>query len=346
MEVNAYAMMSPGGALEPCTIQRSDPGPEDVLVELLYCGICHTDLIVAEGETNVDNFPLVPGHEMVGRIVEAGASVSGLAVGDVVGIGCIADSCRSCSPCDAGDEHYCATGFSMTFNSEDKSGARTYGGYSTHYTINARYAVPIPDGLNPAAVAPLLCAGITVYTPLKRHGIGPGKKVGVLGLGGLGHLAIKMGAAMGAETVMLTSSPSKVNDARLLGASDAILTSDKEALAASQGSFDLIIDTVSAPHNADSYLPLLAREGVLAFVGAPGKPLEFEITNLLRGDKSIAGSLIGGIPKTTEMLAFCAEHDITAEVEMVDITQVNQAWERIENNDVKYRFVIDLASLK
>ncbi|MFK7978115.1 MAG: NAD(P)-dependent alcohol dehydrogenase [Halioglobus sp.] len=346
MDVNAYAMLSPGSALEPCTITRRDPGPEDVLVELLYCGICHTDIIVAEGETNADNFPLVPGHEMVGKVVQAGASVSGLAAGDLVGIGCIADSCRSCNPCGDGDEHYCDTGFSMTFNSQDTAGERTYGGYSSHYTINARYAIPIPSGLDPAAAAPLLCGGITVYTPLKRHGIGPGKKVGVLGLGGLGHLAIKMGTAMGAETVMLTSSPSKISDAKLLGASEAILTSDEEALAAAQGSFDLIIDTISGPHNADSYMPLLAREGVLAFVGAPGKPLEFEITNLLRGDRSISGSLIGGIPKTQEMLAFCAEHGITAEIEMVNMEQVNEAWQRIEDNDVKYRFVLDLAGLK
>lgn len=345
MEVKAYAVMAQGQPLEPIVIERREPGPEDVLVELSYCGICHTDLILANNENGHAMYPVVPGHEMVGRIAQMGSDVTGLAIGELVGIGCIADSCRQCNPCEAGDEHYCEQGFSMTFNSQDRAGEKTFGGYSTHYTVHNHYVVKIPEGLDEAAAAPLLCGGITVYTPLLRFGAGPGKKVGVLGLGGLGHLAIKMSKALGAETVMLTSSPSKVGDAQKLGADDVALTSDAESLKAHMGSFDLIINTISGPHDADSFLPLLAREGNLCFVGAPGAPVSFNIPNLIMGDKQLSGSLIGGIPRTAEMLAFCAEHGITADVEMVGIEQVNEAWDRIEKNDVKYRFVIDLSTL-
>jgi uncharacterized zinc-type alcohol dehydrogenase-like protein len=345
VEVKAYAVKAEGQALEPFTVERREPDPEEVLVELSYCGICHTDLVLANNENGQAMYPVVPGHEMVGKVVQAGAGVTDLAVGDVVGIGCIADSCRSCAACDAGDEHYCEQGFSLSFNSTDRSGNKTFGGYSTHYTAHQRYVVKIPAGMDLAATAPLLCGGITVYTPLLRFGAGPGKKVGVLGLGGLGHLAIKMASAMGAETIMLTSSPSKVGDAKKLGANGVALTGDAESLAAHQGSFDLIIDTVSGVHDADSFLPLLAREGNLCFVGAPGEPLPFTIPNLIVGDKLMSGSLIGGMPRTEEMLAFCAEHGITADIELVGMEQVNEAWQRIENNDVKYRFVIDLATL-
>lgn len=345
MEVKAYAMKAEGQPLEPISIERRSPGPEEVLVNLMFCGICHTDLILANNENGQARYPVVPGHEMVGRIAAIGDAVTNLAVGDLVGIGCIADSCRSCKSCEAGDEHYCEQGFSMTFNSQDRSGQKTFGGYSTHYTVHSHYVVRIPDGMDEAAAAPLLCGGITVYTPLKRFGAGPGKKVGVLGLGGLGHLAIKMAKAMGAETVMLTSSPGKVEDAQKLGADGVVLTSDAQALEAVAGSFDLIINTVSAPHDANSFLPLLTREGNLCFVGAPGAPLSFDITNLIMGDKLMSGSLIGGIPRTEEMLAFCSEHGIAAEVELIGIDQVNEAWQRIENNDVRYRFVIDLSTL-
>lgn len=345
MEVKAYAVQTEGQRLEPFTVERRAPGPEEVLVELLYCGICHTDLILANNENGQAQYPVVPGHEMIGKIAEAGSDVTGLGIGDLVGIGCIADSCRACSACDAGDEHYCEQGLRLTFNSEDLAGNKTFGGYSTHYTVHQHYVVKIPDGLDPAAAAPLLCGGITVYTPLKRFAAGPGKKVGVLGLGGLGHLAIKIAKAMGAETIMLTSSPSKVGDATKLGADGVVLTSDADALAAHQWSFDLIIDTVSGVHDADSYLSLLRREGNLCFVGAPSAPLPFNIPNIIVGDKLMSGSLIGGIPRTSEMLEFCAGHGITADIEMIGIDQVNEAWERIENNDVKYRFVIDLSTL-
>ena len=345
MEAKAYAILAEGQPLEPFTVERRAPGPEDVLIELMYCGICHTDLIIGNNEGGLAMYPVVPGHEMVGRIAEVGAQVTGLAVGEMVGVGCIADSCRTCNPCQTGDEQYCDSGFTLSFNAVDPSGEKTFGGYSSHYTVNQRYAVKIPEGLDPAAAAPLLCGGITVYTPLKRFGVGPGKKVGVLGLGGLGHLAIKMSKAMGAHTVMLTSSPGKVGDAEKLGADDVVLTSNEEDVQAQAFSFDLIINTISGPHSPDSFLTMLKREGNMCFVGAPQTPIPVTISNLIVGDKIMSGSLIGGIPSTGEMLEFCAEHGITADIEMVNMDQVNEAWDRIEKNDVKYRFVLDLASL-
>ncbi len=345
MQAKAYALAAEGGLLEPCTIERRAPGPEDVLVELLYCGICHTDLIIANNETGGAMYPVVPGHEMVGRVAETGSDVTAFEVGDLVGIGCIADTCRTCSACNAGDEHYCESGFVMTFNAVDAGGEKTHGGYSSHYTINQRYALRIPDGLDPAGAAPLLCGGITVYTPLKRYGVTAGKKVGVLGLGGLGHLAIKMASAMGAHTVMLTSSESKVADAEKLGANEVVLTREAEHLNAHAGSFDLIINTIPGEHDPNPFLPLLSRFGTLCFVGAPQTPLPIVISGLVVGDKSMSGSFIGGLPGTGEMLQFCADHNITADIELINIEQVNEAWARIERNDVKYRFVIDLASL-
>ena len=345
MQSKAYAIMAEGEKLVPMTIERRDPEAEDVLLELMYCGIRLTDLVVGNNESQTASYPVVPGHEMVGRVAQAGANVSRLKVGDLVGVGCIADSCRSCNPCAEGDEHYCDGGFCMSFNAADTRGEKTYGGYSTHYTVHEHYAIKIPDNLDPAAAAPLLCGGITVYAPLKKLGAGPGKKVGILGLGGLGHLAIKMASAMGAHTVMLTSSQSKVADAEKLGAHEVILTRDEEQLAAHAGSFDLIINTISGPHEPTMFLSLLRRNGQFCFVGAPQTPTPIMIGALIFGDKVMSGSLIGGIPATEEMLEFCGAHNITAEIEMVDIDQVNEAWDRIENNDVKYRFVIDLASL-
>lgn len=345
MQIKAYAVKEEGGKLEPYTLERRAPGAEDVLIQLSHCGICHSDLVIANNESGAAMYPVVPGHEMVGRVVEAGPDVKELKVGDLVGVGCIADSCRSCSPCEAGDEQYCESGFCLSFNAFDTAGDKTYGGYSSHYTVHERYAIKIPEGMDPAAVAPLLCGGITVYTPLKRYGAGSGKKIGVLGLGGLGHLAIKMSRAMGAHTVMLTSSPGKIEDAEKLGAHEVVLTSEADHLKAHAASFDLIINTISGEHDANSFLPLLGRGGVMCFVGAPQTPLPIEISNLLMGDKVMAGSLIGGVPSTAEMLQFCADQGITAEIEMVAMDEVNEAWDRIERNDVKYRFVIDLASL-
>jgi uncharacterized zinc-type alcohol dehydrogenase-like protein len=345
MEIKAYAIQKEGGRLEPYTIERRSPGPDDVLIELMYCGICHTDLIIGNNEGGLADYPVVPGHEMIGRVAEAGANVSSVAVGDLVGVGCIADSCRSCPSCDSGDEQYCEQGFVLTFNAVTGDGEKTFGGYSTHYTINERYVIKMPEGLDPASAAPLLCGGITVYAPLKRFGAGPGKKVGVLGLGGLGHLAVKMSKAMGAHTVMMTSSPGKVEDAQKLGADDVLLTSDKDNLNAHAFSFDLIINTISANHDVNAFLPLLMRGGNMCFVGAPQTPISLVVSNLIVGDKLMSGSLIGGMPATREMLDFCAQHNVTADIEMIAIDQVNEAWDRIEKNDVKYRFVIDLATL-
>ncbi len=346
MNVNAYAVRAEGQALEPITIERREPGVGEVLVELMFCGICHTDLVVANNESRQADYPVVPGHEMVGRVSVIGEGVSEFAIGDVVGIGCIADSCRHCAPCNAGDEHYCDSGFIMTFNSTNLAGEKTYGGYSSHYTIHEHYLVKIPAGLSPAAAAPLLCGGVTVYTPLKRFGVGPGMRVGVAGLGGLGHLAVKMSRAMGAHTVVLTGSPGKTDDALRLGADDVVLTSNESDMASAAGSFDVIINSISGPHDVNAYLPLLSRKGTLCYVGAPQVPMQLILPMLIFGDKIMAGSLIGGMPSTAEMLDFCAEHGISADIEMVNIEGVNEAWARLEDNDVKYRFVIDLASLQ
>jgi uncharacterized zinc-type alcohol dehydrogenase-like protein len=346
MEVKAYAIPEQGAPLEPWTFERREPGPEEVLVELHYCGICHTDLVVGHNEMGQSTYPMVPGHEMVGKVVGMGDQVSGFSEGEWVAIGCIVDSCRHCQPCDEGDEQHCVEGFAMSFASKDRAGRTTYGGYSSHYTIDHRYLLKLPKGLDPASAAPLLCGGITVYTPLKRHGAGKGKKVGILGLGGLGHIAVKMAAAMGAHTVMLTSSPGKAEDAAKLGADEAVITSDSDALAAHAGSFDFIVNTVSGVHDINTYIPLLKTKGCMALVGAPTQPLPVMMPLLLMADRSLSGSLIGGIPATQEMLEFCAEHGIGADVEMIPIEDVNEAWERIERNDVKYRFVIDLSSLR
>lgn len=342
----AYALTAANSPLEPYTFERHEPGPADVLVELHYCGICHTDLVVGNNEMGQSTYPMVPGHEMVGKVVSMGDEVTGFSEGEWVAIGCIVDSCRQCQPCHGGDEQHCVEGFAMSFASKDRQDRTTYGGYSSHYTIDHRYLLKLPAGLDPASAAPLLCGGITVYTPLKRHGAGKDKKVGILGLGGLGHIAVKMAAAMGAHTVMLTSSPGKAEDAAKLGANEAVITSDPDALAAHAGSFDFIVNTISGVHDMNAYIPLLKTKGCMALVGAPTEPLPIMMPLLLMADRSLSGSLIGGIDATQEMLEFCAEHKIGADIEMIKIEDVNEAWERIERNDVKYRFVIDLASLR
>lgn len=346
IEAKGYVVPEQGAALEPFAFERREPGPEEVLLELHYCGICHTDLILAANEMNQSIYPMVPGHEMVGKVQTVGDQVSGFAEGDWVAIGCIIDSCRQCEACTAGDEQHCAEGFTLSFNSLDRQGRPTFGGYSSHYTVDQHYLLKLPEGLDPARAAPLLCGGITVYTPLKRYAVGPGMKVGVLGLGGLGHLAVKFAAAMGAHTVMLTSSPGKAADAQKLGAKEAIITGDSDALAAHTGSFDLIVNTISATHDINAYLPLLKRKSFMALVGAPTQPLPVMTPLLLMADRGLSGSLIGGMALTQEMLEFCAEHNIGADIELISIEEVNAAWERIERNDVKYRFVIDLSSLR
>lgn len=346
VQAKGYAVPEQGAPLEPFTFERREPGPDEVLVQLQYCGICHTDLMVAANELNQSIYPMVPGHEMVGKVVSTGDKVSGFEQGDWVCIGCIVDSCRHCEPCTEGDEQYCVEGFTLSFNGEDRQGRPTYGGYSSCYTVDQNYLLKLPEGLDPARSAPLLCGGITVYAPLVHFEAGPGKKVGVLGLGGLGHMAVKFAAAMGAHTVMLTSSPDKVADAEKLGAREAVITSDAEAMAAHAGSFDLIVNTVSGMHDINAYLPLLKHKSYMALVGAPSEPLPIMAPLLLFAGRGISGSLIGGVDATREMLEFCARHNIGAEIELISIEDVNEAWERLERNDVKYRFVIDLASLQ
>lgn len=340
-----YVLTEAGGELRPYEFNRRDVGEDDILVNLMYCGICHSDLLVAGNELGNANFPLVPGHEIVGRVSEIGINVSNHKVGDIVGIGCIVDSCRNCNSCGSGDEHYCESGWTMSFNAKDKYNQYTCGGYSSNYVVDHRYAVKISPDLDPAKAAPLLCGGITVYAPLIRHQTGPGKRVGILGLGGLGHLAVKFASAMGASVTMLTSSSAKAEDAKVLGADDVIVTSDADAVTAAAGSFDLIINTVSEKHDPNPFLHMLKRDGVMSLVGAPAKPIELFAPALVMGDKSITGSMIAGIEMTQQMLDFCAKHNITAETEVIPIDYVNEAWERMRKKDVRYRFVIDLSTL-
>jgi len=346
IETYGYALHEAKGRLSPFRFQRRSPGEHDILLEIMYCGICHSDILAAHDTTGRSLFPMVPGHEIVGRVVGTGDKVTRFKEGDVAGIGCIADSCRCCAPCRDGDEHYCVERFVFSFNSRDRSGQPTQGGYSKHYVVDENYALKMPTGLDPAAAAPLLCGGITTYRPLKHYGIGKGKRVGVLGLGGLGHLGIKFARAMGASPVILTSSATKIADAGKLGADEAVLTTDAAQMKRAIGTFDFILNTISAPHDPNPYLQLLKRSGMMCLVGIPEKPLAVHPEVLIFGDKELSGSMIGGIALTQEMLDFCAEQGIAADVEMIPIQQVNEAWERIERSDVKYRFVIDMNTLQ
>jgi len=352
IEIAAYALHEANGPLTPFRLQRRDPGVNDIVVDILYCGICHSDLLSAHDGLKRSIFPMVPGHEIVGRVARVGSGVSKHRVGELVGIGCIIDSCRTCAPCREHDEHYCVERFTSSFNGRERgTGNPTYGGYSQTYVIDENYAVKIPAGLDPAAAAPLLCGGITTYRPLRRFfdsrgGNGRGLRVGVVGLGGLGHLAIKFAKAFDADPVMLTSSPNKVGDAQKLGAVDVILTSDAAQMTKAMGSLDFILDTVSAPHDPNAYMSLLKRGATMCLVGMPEQPLVVQPMSLVWGDKALSGSLIGGIQATQDMLNFCAEHGIAADIEMIAIQDVNDAWARMERNDVKYRFVIDMATLK
>jgi uncharacterized zinc-type alcohol dehydrogenase-like protein len=344
----AFAASDAKSPLGPATIERRDPGPNDVDIEILFCGVCHSDLHTARNEWGGSTiYPAVPGHEIAGRIVRVGSAVKGFKVGDLAGVGCLVDSCRTCGSCKDGLEQYCEVGGTGTYNSPDKvSGGHTFGGYSTHVVVDENYVLHMPATLDLAASAPLLCAGITTYSPLRHWKAGPGKKVGIVGLGGLGHMGVKLAHAMGAHVVMITSSPSKVPDAKALGADEVIVSRDAEAMKAHRASFDLIIDAVSAEHDIDSYLALIKRDGALVLVGAPENPLRVAAFSLLAGRRTFAGSGIGGIAETQEMLDFCAEHGITSDIEMIPMQGINDAYERMLKSDVKYRFVIDMATLK
>lgn len=349
--MNTYQTQAIGtnAATEPLTAQqinRRNVLPHDVQIEILYCGICHSDLHAIKNDWGATIYPIVPGHEIVGRVTRIGSDVTKFSVGDLAAIGCIVDSCRSCEYCHHDDEQFCEKGWTVVFNSPDKHlGGMTYGGFSRSIVADENYVLHVPESLDLPSTAPILCAGITVYSPLKHWKAGPGKKVGILGMGGLGHMAIKIASAMGAHVTVFTTSPGKATDAKRWGASEVVVTTDAEQMSRCPKQ-DMILDTVSAKHDVNAYLNLLKVDGSLVLVGLPPKPLEVGAFSIVGGRKSLSGSNIGGIAETQEVLDFCAEHKITAEIELIKASQANEAMERLEKGDVKYRFVIDMTSLR
>ncbi|MGO4257920.1 NAD(P)-dependent alcohol dehydrogenase [Marmoricola sp. RAF53] len=345
MQVNAYAAPKAGAPLALTTIERRAVGANDVLITIEYAGICHSDIHTVNGDWGPQPFPVVPGHEIVGTVTEVGDAVTNHQVGDRVGVGCMVNACRECASCLNGDEQYCLNGMIGTYAATDRDGTTTQGGYSTHVVVDADFVLAIPDGLDPAAAAPLLCAGITTYTPLKHWNAGPDTKVAVVGLGGLGHMAVKIAHALGSEVTVLSQSLKKQEDGLRLGADHYYATSDPATFEVLASSFDLIINTVSAGIDVNAYLGLLAVDGTLVNVGAPPEPLPVNAMSLIGARRSFAGSMIGGIALTQEMLNFCAEHGIASEIEIITADQVNEAYERVLASDVRYRFVIDTASI-
>ena len=342
-----YAAQAAEAPLAPFTFERRDPGPTDVQIDILYCGVCHSDIHTARSEWGPSLYPVVPGHEIVGRVAAVGSEVTKFKTGDLAGVGCLVDSCRTCPSCKEGLEQYCEVAFTGTYNSSDSvtPGLHTFGGYSKAIVVDQAYVLRVPEKLELAAVAPLLCAGITTYSPLRHWKVGPGQKVGVVGLGGLGHMALKLAHAMGAEVTLFTTSPNKVEDAKRLGAHRVVISKDADAMAAEASKFDFILDCVAAQHDINAYLALLKRDGTLVQVGAPPEPLPVGVFGLIFSRRNFAGSLIGGIAETQEMLDFCAEHDIVSDIEVISIDKINEAYERVIASDVKYRFVIDMQSL-
>jgi uncharacterized zinc-type alcohol dehydrogenase-like protein len=346
IKTQGFAALTAKDALAPFQFERREPGPEDVQIDILFCGVCHSDLHTARNEWHNTQYPSVPGHEIVGRVVAVGAQVTGFKVGDLAGVGCMVGSCKHCASCDDGLEQYCENGFTGTYNGPLFGGENTYGGYSDKIVVRQDFVLRIAPGQNLAAVAPLLCAGITTYSPLKHWGAGPGKKVGIVGLGGLGHMGVKIAHAMGAQVVLFTHSPGKAADALRLGADEVVVSRNAEEMAAHANSFDFILNTVAAPHDLDAFTVLLKRDGTMTLVGAPAEPHPSPgIFNLIFKRRTIAGSLIGGIAETQEMLDFCAEHGIVSDIELIAMQDINEAYERMLKGDVKYRFVIDMASL-
>lgn len=346
-EVRAFGTDAAETALQPLNIKRRNPKHHDVEIEILYCGVCHSDLHTARNEWHNTTYPCVPGHEIVGRIVAVGDHVSKFKVGDLAGVGCMVDSCRECEYCKEGLEQYCEEGNTGTYNSPDKHlGIQTFGGYSESVVVDESFVLRIPENLDLAATAPLLCAGITTYSPLKHWNVGPGKKVGIVGIGGLGHMAVKLAKAMGAEVIVFTTSVSKVEDAKRLGADEVVLSTDAEQMSRYSRKLHFILDAVSAQHDINTYLGLLKVDGSLALVGAPEHPLPVAAFSLIPLRRSFSGSMIGGIAETQEMLNFCGEHNIVSDIEMINVQQINEAYERLLKGDVKYRFVIDMASIK
>ncbi|HUJ93553.1 MAG TPA: NAD(P)-dependent alcohol dehydrogenase [Candidatus Bathyarchaeia archaeon] len=346
----AFAAVSPASALAPATIRRRQPGLADVQIEILFCGICHSDLHTVRDEWHHINptvYPCVPGHEIVGRVAQLGANVTRFKLGDIVGVGCVVDADHTCSNCCEGFEQFCPNA-TYTYNSPDKHGTApvTYGGYSDSIVVNQDAVLRIPSNLDLAGAAPLLCAGITTYSPLRRNNVGPGKKVGVVGIGGLGHMGVKLAHAMGAHVVVFTTSPSKQDDALRLGANEVVISKDTDQMTKQANTLDMLLDCVAAPHDLDAYLGLVRRGGNMTLVGAPEKAMPVLAQSLFFGNKSLAGSMIGGFAETQQMLDFCGQHNIASDVEVIPIQKINEAYERMLRSDVKYRFSIDMASLK
>jgi uncharacterized zinc-type alcohol dehydrogenase-like protein len=345
--VQGYAAPAVKAPVSPFRFERRAPGPHDVLIDILFCGVCHSDIHQARDEWGGSIFPMVPGHEIVGKVAEVGNQVRKWKTGDTVGVGCFVDSDRVCEACKAGEEQYCETGMTPTYNGYERDGKTpTYGGYSTAITVDENYVLRIPEGIPLDGAAPLLCAGITTYSPLRHFGVKAGDKVAVVGLGGLGHMGVKLAKAMGAKVTVLSHSPGKREDALRLGADDFLATKDPAVFEKNAGRFDFILDTVSAKHDYNAYLGLLRRDGTMVLVGAPDEPAPLDAFPLLTKRRRLAGSAIGGIRETQEMLDFCASHGIASDVEVIPIQKINEAWERTVRSDVRYRFVIDIESLR
>jgi uncharacterized zinc-type alcohol dehydrogenase-like protein len=346
MKTNAYAVQNATSPLAPFNFQRRDVGEQDVQIEILYCGVCHSDLHTARNEWQNTTYPCVPGHEIVGRVVKVGANVKKFKEGDTAGVGCMVDSCRSCANCKEDSEQFCDNVI-FTYNSPDKHvGGMTFGGYSDSIVVDEAFVLQVPKNLDLAATAPLLCAGITTYSPLRHHNVTEGQKVGVVGLGGLGHMGVKLAKALGAHVVVFTTSSNKVEDALRLGADEVVNSKNADEMKKHLNSFNFILDTVSAQHDINAYLILLKRDGNLTQVGVPAEPLSLNVSTLIFGRRTLGGSLIGGIKETQEMLDFCGKHNITSDIELIPIQKINEAYDRLVKSDVKYRFVIDMASLQ
>ena len=346
--IRAYAAQSPTSSVAPFDIERRAPRPDDVVIEIDYCGVCHSDLHTARNDWGFTAYPIVPGHEIVGHVTAVGEAVENFKPGDRVGVGCLVDSCRECGSCEHGLEQYCEQGWVGTYNGVDRLDATpTFGGYSEKIVVSERFVLRMPESLDLAAAAPLLCAGITTYSPLKHFGVGEGHRVGVVGMGGLGHMGVKFARALGAEVTVFTRSAAKVEEAKKQGAHHVIISTDEAEMTAAAGRFDFILDTVPVPHDLNPYVNVLQRDGTLIIVGLIG-PVEPTLHTfpMILGRRRIAGSLIGGLPETQEMLDFCGEHGIVCDIEMLDIRNINEAYERMQRSDVRYRFVIDLATLK
>ncbi len=347
MPTRAFAAQSATSPLAAMSINRREPLPTDVEIDILFCGVCHSDLHFARNEWGMTAFPVVPGHEILGRVTRVGPKVRKFKAGDIAAVGCLVDSCRTCSSCAKGLEQFCQTGATFSYGWPDKhSGGMTFGGYSDKIVCDEAFTLKVPTNLDPARAAPLLCAGITTYSPLRKWGAGKGKKVGIVGLGGLGHMGVKFAHALGAHTVLFTTSESKVADGKRLGADEVVISKDAGAMGKHAASFDMILDTVSADHDLNAYLALLKLDATMVVVGAPPNPQPVNIFSLLMPRRNLAGSLIGGIAETQEMLDFCGKHNLACDIELIRMQQINEAYERMLKSDVKYRFVIDMASLK